>query len=206
MARSGRLSLALLLLAALSGCRGGAARAWDALERARRLDAQVEGAAHPEQVAAARDRAWQQAEARWQATLTARPNDAEAHLALALIAWQARQDAAGAGGHLQPVIAQLSAQDAATLAQRRPGGRTGAAVLAEAYALRAAITIGAGDGSPPPSSLVEAAGDAEQAVRLDPRPDYQRLRESIRWMQTAARDEGSRPLDPGTLQPRDSAR
>ncbi len=198
--RSATVLAVMALLSLLAACRLKPAGAWPLLEDARRLDAQVEGAAQPEQVAAARDRAWQHAEQRWSAILRVRPDDPEAHLALALIAWQARSDAPTALAHLRPLIARLGPQPAAQLAARGPAGRTGTAVLAEAYALRAAVGLG-GTEAPTPSSLGQALADVEQAVRLDPRADYQRLREDIRQMQAAAREEGTQPLDPATLLP-----
>lgn len=162
-----------------------------------------------------RDQALAEAERLHRKLLAASPELPEAHLGLAEIAWRGNHDLATAFREVSWVVEHLGGSTSTELARRRSSGRTGAQVLAEAYAARASYLIsrytdpalgGAAVGLPLPAGpLAQAEADVGCAIALDPRPDYTLLRDSLTRLRRTTPDQAPQPLDPGSLGSRPAA-
>lgn len=177
-----------------------------ALERANRLDAQLEAATDPAKVEAERDAALEEARAGFQAVLEQQPDLPEALLGQAAVVWRADQDLPGAFDHVDQVIRQLQGLTDDQLVAERDSGRTAGQLLAQAYAERASYLLSrylepdptgppiAAPPQVPDGPYQQAAADLDRAMELDPQPDYQFLRQQLEQLRAP-----SRPLDPAGL-------
>jgi tetratricopeptide (TPR) repeat protein len=176
------------------------------LEQAVKLDAALESAPDPAAAAEQRETALRQAEQLFQAVLRRHPDVPEAEMGLAEVAWRRNSDLTAACHHLDRAIALLEALSPRRKAARRgKGDATGVSLLAKAYYMRAGYLVARVDGSADLAdpqvkvALGQAADNVRQAVRLDPRPEYQALADTVERLGGGT---APAPLDPGTLEAR----
>ncbi|MBI5834595.1 MAG: hypothetical protein HZB16_20035 [Armatimonadetes bacterium] len=213
-----RRALLLILTAGLMGFAAVAAwrlagpsplaQATAQLDQAAKLDAELEAATDPAAVSSQRDRLLDDAKLRLRQVLARHPGLPEAELALAEAVWRADSDLTEAWKHVSAAVDMLAKLPPAKLAKRRPSGRTGAQVLAEAYAERAGYLLArlgdAGSSADPLTrhSLSQATADLQAAIALDPQPRYQLMQSGLSRL-----DSGNgAPLDPAALSTRPVAK
>ncbi len=206
--RTARCPVGLLALCcvACAPTREPLAAAQHALDRAGRLDAQLEAATDPTAVESERDAALEQARALFQQVLATQPDLPEAQLGQAAVLWRADHDLPGAFQLVDAVIGELAGLDAAQLSARRESGQTAAQLLARAYAERASYLLSrylepdptgppiAAPPTVPEGPLQQATADLDRALELDPQPDYEFLRRQVDQLSQPAA-----PLDPAGL-------
>lgn len=198
-----------LLALLCAACRPGGpslADAQAALDRAARLDSQLEAATDPAAVEAERDAALAEARSGFEQVLEQQPELPEALLGQAAVLWRADHDLPGAFDRVDQVIQQLDGLDATQLAAVRESGQTAAQLLARAYAERASFLLSryldpnpygppmAVPAKVPEGPLEQATADLDRALELDPQPDYQFLRHQVDQLGGPAG-----PLDPAGL-------
>ena len=207
---TGALRCALGLLAiCCTSCRPGGdslAEAEAALDRANRLDAQLEAANDPAAVESRRDAELADAREQFRQVLASQPDLPEGLLGLAAVSWRSDHDLPAAFELVDQVIAQLQPLKPDELTVQRPSGKTAGQLLARAYAERASYLLSRylePDPTGPPAAapptvpagpLAQATADIDQALALDPQPDYQFLRDQVERL-----NQPARPMDAAGL-------